>query len=199
VLHTLKEDSGMIVVVRRLVIGLALVTLSGARAASAQQPQSSSPGTPPGAFRIAFVDARRALQSMPGYAKAESTWTKELQTAQIEGQRMQAAFDSTVAVYQQSSAMLSPSAKTAREKVLNAQNDSLQTKLQALQERVQGRERELLAPMQTRLSSIIDGLRAEGNYALIIDLGNPNSQNIVSYDKALDITDRVLRRLLPST
>jgi Skp family chaperone for outer membrane proteins len=187
----------MIVVVRRLVIGLALVTLSGARAASAQQPQSVSPVAPPGA-RIAFVDARRALQSMPGYAKAESTWTKELQTAQIEGQRMQAAFDSTVAVYQQSSAMLSPSAKTAREKVLNAQNDSLQTKLQALQERVQGRERELLAPMQTRLSSIIDGLRAEGNYALIIDLGNPNSQNIVSYDKALDITDRVLRRLLPS-
>jgi Skp family chaperone for outer membrane proteins len=197
VLHTLKEDSGMIVVVRRLVIGLALVTLSGARAASAQQPQSASPVAPPGA-RIAFVDARRALQSMPGYAKAESTWTKELQTAQVEGQRMQAAFDSTVAVYQQSSAMLSPSAKTAREKVLNAQNDSLQTKLQALQERVQGRERELLAPMQTRLSSIIDGLRAEGNYALIIDLGNPNSQNIVSYDKALDITDRVLRRLLPS-
>lgn len=184
----------MIVVVRRLVIGLALVTLS-ARGAAAQQPQTASPG---GTFRIAFVDARRALQSMAGYAKAESTWTKELQAAQVEGQRMQAAFDSTVAVYQQSSAMLSPSAKTAREKVLNAQNDSLQAKLQALQDRVQGRERELLAPMQTRLASIIDGLRAEGNYALIIDLGNPNSQNIVSYDKALDITDRLLRRLQPS-
>ena len=188
----------MTVVVRRLIIGLTLVTLSGARAVSAQQPQTPSQGNTGASFRIAFVDARRALQSMPGYAKAESTWTKELQTAQVEGQRMQAAFDSTVAVYQQSSAMLSPSAKTAREKVLNAQNDSLQTKLQSLQERVQGRERELLAPMQTRLSAIIDGLRAEGNYALIIDLGNPNSQNIVSFDKTLDITDRVLRRLTPS-
>ena len=188
----------MIVVVRRLVIGLALVVLTGARAVSAQQPQSASLGTTTAPFRIAFVDARRALQSMPGYAKAESTWTKELQAAQVEGQKMQAAFDSTVAVYQQSSAMLSPSAKTTREKALNAQNDSLQAKLQSLQDRVQGRERELLAPMQTRLAAIIDGVRAEGNYALIIDLGNPNSQNIVSYDKALDITDRVLRRLPPS-
>ena len=53
-------------------------------------------------------------------------------------------------------------------------------------------------PETGALQAIIDGIRAEGNFALVIDLDNPYSQNIVSYDKSLDITDRVVRRLLQS-
>jgi Skp family chaperone for outer membrane proteins len=195
-LHHLEEESVMIAVARRLTLGLAIVMLAGASRLSAQQPVSSPAGG--GALRVAFVKARSVLQSMPGYAKAESLYAKDAQTAQAEADRMQAAWDSTVAAYQQSSAMLSASAKTAREKVLNAQQDTLRNKLQAIKDRVDARERELLTPMQTRLQAIIDGVRAEGNFALVIDLDNPYSQNIVSYDKSLDITDRVVRRLTQS-
>src|ERR1043166_9046035 len=170
----LEEESGMIAVARRLALGLAIVMLAGASRLSAQQPVSSPAGG--GALRVAFVKARSVLQSMPGYAKAESLYAKDAQTAQAEADRMQAAWDSTVAAYQQSSAMLSASAKAAREKVLNAQQDTLRNKLQAIN----------------------DGVRAEGNFALVIDLDNPYSQNIVSYDKSLDITDRVVRRLTQS-
>jgi outer membrane protein len=191
----------MIAVVRRLCVGLAIVTLAGAGTAAAQQPASppaSGAALGAGSLRIAFVKARAVLQGMPGYAKAESTYAKEAQTAQAEADRMQAAWDSTLAVYRQSSAMLSASAKTAKEKSLQAQGDSLQIKLQAIKERVDAKERELLTPMQTRLQAIIDGIRAEGNFSLVIDLDNPYSQNIVSYDKSLDITDRVVKRLLQS-
>lgn len=182
----------MIVAVRRLFTGLALVTAAQAGAAAAQTP-AGAPG------RIAFVNARAILTGMAGYAKAESTYTKELQSAQAEAQRLQAVLDSAVSTYQQSQAMMSPSARTAREKVLSAQRDSLEGKLQALQERVGSRERELLAPMQQRLTAIIEGIRAEGNYAMVIDMGNPAvTQLIVAYDKALDITERVARRLLQS-
>jgi outer membrane protein len=193
-----EEEPGMIVVVRRLIVGLAIVTTAGAATAAAQQPQSPPPVSGAGSIRIAFVKARLVLQSMPGYAKAESTYAKEAQLAQGEADRMQAAWDSTIAAYRQSSAMLSASAKTAREKVLQAQGDSLQGKLQKIRERVEARERELLTPMQTRLQAIIDGIRAEGNFAAVVDLDNPYSQNIVSYDKSLDITDRVVRRLQQS-
>jgi Skp family chaperone for outer membrane proteins len=48
--------------------------------------------------------------------------------------------------------------------------------------------------MQERLSAVIDGVRAEGNYAMIIDLG-AQGLGIVTYDKSLDITERVLARL----
>ena len=183
----------MIVVVRRLVTGLAL-GLVAAGTASAQQPQATG-----SAGRIAFINARALLQGMPGYAKAESLYTKELQGAQREGAKLQAAWDSTVAAYQQSQAMMSPSARTTRERALSAQNDSLQAKLQTLQDRIGNKERELLQPMQTRLSAIIDGVRAEGNYSVVIDLGNPGAASLfVSFDKALDITALVARRLTQS-
>jgi outer membrane protein len=186
----------MIVVVRRLATGLALGLLAGVSSASAQGPTGAAPAS---GGRIAFIQARALLQGLPGYAKAESLYTKDLAAAQAEGQKLQAAWDSTVAAYQQSSAMLSPSARTAREKALGVQNDSLQARLQGLQERIGARERELLQPMQQRLSSIIEGVRAEGNYWMVIDLGNPQIGGfIVSYDKSLDITDRVARRLLQS-
>lgn len=185
----------MIVAVRRLVTSLALVTLAGAGSAAAQAPQS--PPSAPG--RIAFVNARAILTGMAGYAKAESTYTKELSVATAEAGKLQAVMDSALSTYQQSQAMMSPSARTAREKALTTQRDSLEVKLQKLQERVGIRERELLQPMQQRLTAIIDGVRAEGNYAMVIDLGNPAvAQLIISYDKSLDITDRVARRLLQS-
>jgi Skp family chaperone for outer membrane proteins len=187
----------MIVVVRRLIVGLAIITLAGVPAATAQQP-SPPPASGAGSLKVAFVRARAVLVGMPGYAAAESLYSKEAAKAQAEADRMQAAWDSTIAIYNQSSAMLSASAKAAREKTLKAQGDTLQAKLQGIKDRVDAKERELLSPMQTRLQAIIDGIRAEGNFAAVIDLDNPYSQNIISYDKSLDITERVVRRLLQS-
>jgi Skp family chaperone for outer membrane proteins len=185
----------MIVAVRRLVTGLALMTLAGAGSAAAQAPQS--PAGP--VARIAFVIARALLTGRTGWAKAESTYTNQLGIPLSEAQKLQSVMDSAVSTYQQSQAMMSPSARTAREKALSVQNDSLQAKLQKLQERIGARERELLSPMQQRLTAIIEGIRAEANYSMVIDLGNPAvAQLIVAYDKSLDITDRVARRLLQS-
>lgn len=186
----------MNVVVRRLAIGLTLVSLAGVRAVPAQQPQNPA-GTVPAGARIAFVNARAILQAMPGYAKAESLWTKEYKAAQDEGQKLQTTLDSAVATYQQSQAMLSPSQRTTREKALTIQQDSLNAKLQGLQEKVQNRQQELIAPMQQRLTAVIDGMRAEGNYWMILDYTGPGT-GIISYDKSLDISDRVARRLQQS-
>ncbi|NOT08194.1 MAG: OmpH family outer membrane protein [Gemmatimonadales bacterium] len=188
----------MIVVLRRLAAGVGLVLLAGVGSAAAQQ-QPGGAGAPAGGLRIAFVNASALLRGMPGYAKAESTYTKEATAAQAEAQKIQAGIDSAIAQYQQSQAMLSPSARTAREKSLGAQRDSAEARLQTIQERLNGRERELISPMQQRLGAIIEGMRAEGNYALILDVGNPNFATFfVAYDKSLDITTRVAQRLLQS-
>jgi Skp family chaperone for outer membrane proteins len=184
----------MTAVVRRLGLGLALLTLAGPLAAQA------SPSSPPGQAtgRVAFIRATQILRSMPGYAKAESTWTKEAESAQKEMERMRAAWDSTLAAYRQSSAMLTPTARTAREKQLQAQGDSLDQKTQGLRDRIDARERELLTPMQTRLQAVIDGIRSELGLIMGIDLDNPSSANIIAYDKALDISARVAQRVTQS-
>jgi Skp family chaperone for outer membrane proteins len=179
-----------------MIFGLtAVVTLSGQSQPAKPPTSTASQPAVSSNIRIAFINLGALLKGMPGYAQAESTFKKESDGATVEAQKLQAVFDSAVSTYRQSQAMMNPSQRTQREKLLGAQQDTLQGKLQALQQKLAGRQRELLAPMQDRLQSIIDGVRAEGNYALIIDLASDASTNIVSYDKSLDITLRVAQRL----
>ena len=181
----------MKVVVSGVWLGLVLGAFAGAGEAVAQQPAT---GATPAPARIAFVNARAALASMPGYAKAESTYVKEAEAAQTEMRRLQASLDSSVADFEQQQAMLSASNRAARRKELETRNEQFQTRGREIQQRLGQRERELLQPMQERLSAIIDGIRAESNYSLIIDLG-AQGLGIVTYDKSLDITQRVVARL----
>lgn len=180
------------------IFGVALVAGAGTMSAQATplkpQPQAAQP-TATGGTKVAFVNAQALLRGMPGYAQAESTWTKDAESANGEAQKLRAVFDSAVAQYQQQQALMTPSARTAKEKTLQIQGDSLQAKLQQLQARVGSKERELLGPIQERLKSIIDGVRAEGNYLMIIDLSSDAAASIVSYDKSADITLRVAQRL----
>ena len=56
------------------------------------------------------------------------------------------------------------------------------------------RERELLEPIQSRINSVIEGIRAAGGYAIIFDVSAPNS-GIVTADRTLDLTAKVLQQL----
>jgi outer membrane protein len=182
----------MKVVVRRMMAGLlVLAGVGSGRAAAQQQPQQTAPTGP---ARIAFVNARAALQQMPGYAKAESTYVKEGEATQAELRKLQAQLDSALTQFQQQEPMLSASNRATRRKELETKNEQLQTRARDLQQKLALKERELLQPMQDRLTAIIEGIRAESNYAMIIDLGS-QGLGIVTYDKSLDITPRVVQRL----
>jgi outer membrane protein len=152
--------------------------------------QSASGGT-----KIAFINVGPLLRGMPGYAQAESTWTREATEANTQAETLRAVFDSAAAAYQQAQATMPPADRTAREKALQASQDTLQARLQDLQARVESRQRELLAPLQTRLKLIIDGVRAEGNYLMILDISSNASVNIVSFDRTADLTMLVAERL----
>lgn len=178
----------MKVVGRGVLVGLAVAMLGGP--AAAQQPAAAP-------ARIAFVDARALLQSMPGYSAAESTFTKELETGRAEIQRLQRQLDSAVADFEQQQQMLSATNRAAKRKELETKGQSLQQRNQELQARLGQRERELLTPMQDRLTAVIEGIRAENNYIMVIDLG-AQGLGIVTYDKSLDISQRVAQRLKTS-
>ena len=185
----------MKVVVRGVLMGLLFGAGLGVEQAAGQQPQQTT-GAPASA-KIAFVNARAALQQMPGYAKAESTYVKEGEATQSELRKLQAQLDSALAQFQQQEPMLSASTRATRRKELETKNEQLQTRARDLQQKLALKERELLQPMQERLTAIIEGIRAESNYAMIIDLG-AQGLGIVTYDKSLDITPRVVQRLRQS-
>ena len=171
-------------------VGARLVALAvlGVAPAAAQQ----------GGVKIGYVNSQAILKQTPGYAQAESTFAKELEGYRGEVQKLQASLDSSASDFEQQSVMLSPTQRQTKRKELEAQQDKLQQRTQELQQKASARERELLEPIQTKVNGVIEGLRASGNYAMIFDVSAPNS-GIVTADKSLDLTARVIQQLKSGT
>ena len=165
---------------------LAALTLGTAAPAVAQ-------ATPAGT-KIAFVNSQRILRETPGYAQAETTFTKELAGFRNEVQQLQAKLDSAAADFQQQGTLLSPTAREAKRKQLETQQADLEQKTQDLQQRAAARERELLDPIQNRVSAVVEQIRSAGGYAMIFDVGTPGT-SVVAADKTLDLSDRVIAQL----
>jgi outer membrane protein len=145
-------------------------------------------------IKIAFINSRQILEKTPGYAAAESTFDREVKGYRDEVQKLQQQLDSAMQAFEQQSIALSPSARQARQKDLQALQQRFAQRSQELQQRAQQREQELMAPIQARINAVIKGLRAEGNYAMIFDV-DAQGGTIIDADPALNITAKVLLRL----
>ena len=163
---------------------IASFTLLGAGGAAAQQ----------GGGKVAYVNTQAILKQTPGYTQAESTFTREIEIYRVEVQKLQATLDSAASDFEQKSVMLSPTQRDAKRKELTAQQQKLEQRTQELQQRAATRERELLDPIQSKVNSVIEGIRAAGNYAIIFDVSSPNN-GIVTADKGIDLTQRVIQQL----
>ena len=173
------------VVVGSLAAVAAALTI-GAAPATAQQAAASK--------GVAFVHMRRILAATPGYAQAETTFVREMAGYRSEYQKLQSSLDSAATQFEQQSTLLSPTARSARRRELETQQQSLEQRGQELQQRAATRERELLDPIQTRVVGVIERLRASGGYSIVFDVssqGNP----IITADKSLDLSDRVIAEL----
>ena len=166
----------------------AVLLAAVAAGAEAQQP---APATTP---RLAWINSQAVLANTPGRPEAESLFAREMAGARAEVQRLSAELDSAVAQYTRASAAMTPALKTQRETELRQMESRNRTRAQELDQSMQSREAELTAPIMQRVSAIIEGVRAEFNYAFIFDVsaqGNP----IVAADRAIDITPLVIQRL----
>jgi len=165
-------------------VAVIAVSVAGPNSLAAQQAGS----------KVAYVNTQAILKQTPGYVKAESTFTKELETYRVEVQKLQATLDSAASDFDQQSVMLSPTQRAAKRKDLQGQQQKLEQRTQELQQRAATRERELLDPIQSKVNSVIEGVRAAGNYAIIFDVSAPNN-GIVTADKSIDLTQRVIQQL----
>jgi len=144
--------------------------------------------------RVAFINARAVLLETPGFAQAESTYSRELATFRSEIERLQASLDSAASDFEQKSVMLSATAKTAKRRELEAQQGQLEQRATELRSKAAQREQELLSPIHSRVNDVIEQIRSAGGYAMIFDVST-NSGLIVAVDKSLDLTSQVIEKL----
>jgi outer membrane protein len=168
----------------------AVLALGLATAASAQQP-GAAPSEP---LKFAWLNSQTILAATPGRPAAESLFAREMAGARSEVQRLQSQLDTAVAEYQRAAVTMTPAAKSQREDQLRQMEARNRQRAQDLDQQMQAREAELTSPIMQRVNSIIEGVRAEFNYAFIFDVASQANQ-IVAADPSLNITNLIVQRL----
>ena len=143
---------------------------------------------------IAYVNSDVVLRQTPGYDIADSTMRADMQVYQREIESLRTQLDSAVSAYDQQSIVLSPAAREEKMDELRRLQERFNSRGQELQQRAAEREQELVAPLQQRIQTVIDGIRAERNLAIVFDVASPTS-GVISADPSLDLTQVVITRV----
>lgn len=144
--------------------------------------------------RIAYVNPAALFEAAPGRAQAEATLGREGEGFRTELDRLQTSLNTAIADYQRAEATLTAAQKTVRQRTLQAKEDSLRQRQQDLQQQFQQRQTELMAPIMETVRKVLEDIRVEDGYAMILN-NDPNASLIVAADRNLDITERVVARL----
>jgi len=145
-------------------------------------------------LKIAFVNSQALMEAAPGRAAATDMLTKEGQGFQTQLQKMQDSINGLYAKYQKDEPTLSAAAKDKAQKAIRDMETEFQGKQLQYQKQFDERTKEVMAPITDQVKKVIDDIRVEDGYAIILD-NAPGAGNIVAADKNLDITDRVVSRL----
>jgi outer membrane protein len=154
---------------------------------------AAAQSAPPPA-RIAYVDPQALFQNAPGRSEAQATFDRETQAFRSELTRMGEALNQLVSAYQKEEAKLTPADKERRQRAIAAKEDSLRARQQQLEAQAAQRQNELMAPIMESVRKVLEDIRAEDGYSLILS-SEPGASPILAADKNLDITERVVARL----
>jgi outer membrane protein len=155
---------------------------------------ASSTASAQAAIKIAYVNPQALYEAAPGRPAAEATLDREGQGYRAELDRLQTALNAAIADYQRAEPTLTAAQKETRQRTLQAKEDSLRQRQQDLQQQFQQRQQELMAPIMEQVKKVLEDIRAEDGYSVILN-NDPQASLIVAADRNLDITDRVVARL----
>jgi outer membrane protein len=162
-------------------VALGLTALS--TSAYAQQP-----------FKIAFVNTQQLMDVAPGRASADSALQKVGEGFKVQLQKMQDSINALLSDYQKKEPTLSAAQKDSRQKAIQGLETEYQAKNIQFQQQFAQKQNELFAPISEAVKKVLDDVRTEDGYSMIL-ANDPGQSAIISADKNLDITDRVVARL----
>jgi Outer membrane protein len=163
---------------------IALVTLLMITAtASAQAP-----------VKLGYINSALLLQQAPGRAEAEAQFEKEVGAYRLQLQRMNDSLNTLASDFDREAPKLDSVTREARGKAIRDREAQYQARARGLDSTMQARQAQLVKPIMERIQGVIEAIRSEDGYSMILDVGAQASV-VVAADKKLDLTDKVLARL----
>lgn len=157
--------------------------------AGAQASQS-----PPASSKIGYINSALLLQQAPGRAEAEAQFEREVGKYRLQIQRMDDSLRTLMASFDRDALKLDSATRETRRTSIAQRETEYQARARGLDSTMQARQAQLVKPIMERVQTVIEAIRAEDGYAVILDVGAQVSV-VVAADKRLDLTDRVLARL----
>jgi len=152
--------------------------------ASAAQAQAS--------LKIGYIDSQQILNQDPVALQAQQQFEADLARYRAEVDQIGQDLQDLIGQYEQQEAMLSEEAKANRQEEIRLTQTQYQQRISELEQQAGLRQAELVEPVMERINAVIDDIRADGGYSMIIDVA---AQGIISADPTLDLTAEVVRRL----
>ena len=142
--------------------------------------------------RVVFLNSQQVLAAAPGAREAQATLEREMGELRAQVQGMEQTLDSMMTVYDQRQVMLSPEARREMQEQIRTRQREFQGRAMQMEQQASSRQAELLQPIMARVQQVIDVLREERGYGLVLDAAGGG---VISADPTLDITQEVLTRL----
>ena len=153
------------------------------------QTATSAPPT-----KIGYINSAAILQQAPGRAEAEAQFDREVGVYRQQIQRMDDSLKTMMAAFDREAPRLDSATRQSRRTTIGQREIEYQGRARGLDSTMQARQAQLVKPIMERVQAVIETLRAEQGYAMILDVGAQVSV-VVAADKQLDLTDQVLARL----
>lgn len=143
-------------------------------------------------LKIGYINSQVILANSSEAAAAQQQFDQEMQGYQGEIERLETELTGLQESFQRQQLTLSPEARAAREQQLQTRMTAYQQRTQELTQLAEQRRAQLIQPVMDRINTVIEAVRAEGSYHLILDVA---AGSIVAADESLDLTQQVIARL----
>ena len=144
--------------------------------------------------KLGYINSAQILAQAPGRAEAEAQFDKEVVAYRAQLQRMNDSLNAMATQFDKDSPTLDSATRTRRGNAVRDREAEYQNRARMLDSTMQTRQAELVRPIMEQVQKVIEAIRTEDNYSMILDVGSQTSV-VVAADKKLDLTDRVLARL----
>lgn len=140
--------------------------------------------------KIAVVDLERCLTGSKNGAKLGKEFRAKREELGKKLEAKEADLKKMIAEYEKQAPLMSADAKNAKKAEFEKKRDEYQKELSAAEQKMRASGDELTGIVVKDLQGIMDDLAKKNGYSLII---NRSGAWVLYFDKALDITDEVIR------
>jgi len=146
------------------------------------------------AQKIGYVNTQALMDAAPGRAAADSALQKTGEGYRAQLSKLQDSAQAILTKYQKEEPKLTQAVKDKYEKDLQSLQTDIQAKQLQFQKQFSDRQNELYAPLTDVVKKVLEDIRVEEGYALIVR-NDAESPTVVAGDKNLDLTEKVISRL----